>query len=175
MAGLALIVACSPGDIVWGSTTGGPDMASTTNPNDPGAQSALSCPGDAADPLAAARKQCVASINRYRATLNVPALARWCGQGTCIDGEAKADASSGTAHSAFGACSEGAQDECPGWSGPLATSTDSCLARMWAEGPGTDYAAHGHYLNMSNAAFKMVECGYHEMSNGQFWAIQNFR
>jgi hypothetical protein len=87
------------------------------------------------------------------------------------------DSQSGMAHGAFGACKESAQDECPGWASvdSIAGGTKSCLDQMWAEGPGTDFATHGHYINMSNPKYKMVACGYYTTPAGKVWAAQDLR
>jgi hypothetical protein len=137
-------------------SAGTPGSAGTTGaagtPGSAGTTGAAGTPGSAgtgggADP----RQTCVDKINSFRATLSLAPLARWTAQEACADGQAKSDSESGTAHGAFGQCTELAQDECPGW-GSIAsiTSGKSCLDQMWAEGPGTDYATHGHYINMSN-------------------------
>ncbi|HEX4403840.1 MAG TPA: CAP domain-containing protein [Polyangia bacterium] len=131
----------------------------------------------AADVLEAARQACVDKINAFRATLNIAALTRWTAEETCADGQAKADSVSGTAHSAFGTCDEGAQDECPAWPSvdSIASGSSSCLDQMWAEGPGTDYSMHGHYINMSNPQYTKVACGYSTTSKGKVWAAQDFK
>ena len=131
--------------------------------------------GSSSDPYAAARTHCVETINSYRATLGLPAYAAWDEQGTCSDGEAKSDSESGKAHGAFGTCTEMAQNECPGWPGPPDTLLDGCLKMMWAEGPGADFSAHGHYINMSSTKYTKVACGFHQKPDGKFWAVQNFR
>jgi len=71
---------------------------------------------------------CVKTINMYRATLGLPAYARWNDAETCSDGEAESDSMSGKAHGAFGTCKEHAQDECPGWPAPPETMIGNCLA-----------------------------------------------
>ena len=112
----------------------------------------------------------------YRATLGVPALTPWPAENTCVDGEAKTDSVSGTAHSAFGTCGELAQDECPGWgSVDSIAGAKGCLDAMWAEGPGADFSKHGHYINMSNAKYTKVACGYTVTPTGDVWAAQDFR
>ena len=118
---------------------------------------------------------CVKTINDYRATLGVAALTRWGGGETCAASEAKTDSMTGTAHNAFGACGESAQDECPGWNGPPSAMITQCLAQMWAEGPGSDYIQHGHYINMSSTSYTQVSCGFYTLANGSVWAAQNFR
>jgi hypothetical protein len=51
----------------------------------------------------------------------------------------------------------------------------NCLAAMWAEGPGEPYSAHGHYINMANASYTKVACGFAVRSDGRVWAVQDFR
>ena len=109
-------------------------------------------------------------INAYRATLGRPPLVQWTAEETCTDGEAKSDSESGTAHGAFGSCSEHAQDECPGWPGPPGTLIVNCLAQMWAEGPGG-----GHYENMASTSSTKVSCGFFQTPSGDWWATQNFQ
>lgn len=60
-----------------------------------------------------AEQACVDAINNYRATLSLPPYARWNAEESCADGQAKSDSQSGTAHGAFGKCTENAQNECP--------------------------------------------------------------
>ena len=128
--------------------------------------------GDANAPL---RAHCVDKINAYRATLGLPAYAAWSEQGTCSDQSAASDANTGTAHGAFGKCTEMAQNECPGWPGPPETMIDNCLQMMWDEGPGTDFAKHGHYINMSSTTYTKVACGFAQAADGKWWSVQNFR
>lgn len=131
--------------------------------------------GTAGDPLAAQRQQCLDKINQYRDTLGLPHYKLWSGKGTCADGQAKSDQASGTAHGAFGKCGESAQNECPGWPiSKISSASGSCLDMMWAEGPGTDFQAHGHYINMSSTKYTMVACGF-SGSSGSVWAVQDFK
>jgi hypothetical protein len=116
-----------------------------------------------------AEQSCVDDINAYRATLGLPALARWTDAEPCSDGEAQTDSQTGRPHSAFTRCGEMAQNECPGWPGPPASMIGSCLAMMWAEGPGG-----GHYENM-RGNYTKVACGFYVTSSGAVWALQNFR
>jgi hypothetical protein len=93
----------------------------------------------------------------------------------CVDGQAQADYTAQTAHSAFGKCSEFAQDECPDWPGPPASINTGCLAAMWQEGPppaGMD----NHWLNMSNAQYTRVACGFYlePGGSGKMWTTQDF-
>ncbi len=115
-------------------------------------------------------ERCVDIINKYRATKSLPALTRWTAQEDCSDGEAESDSKSGKAHGAFTQCGEMAQNECPGYPGTVTENLPECLADMWAEGPGG-----GHDDNMTNPKYTKVACGIHELSNGDFWSVQNFR
>jgi hypothetical protein len=137
------------------------------------------CGGGSSNPYEAAAEACVADINMDRATLGLPAYARWTAEEACVGGEASTDAASGVPHDAFvmdhQPCGESAQDECPGWPGPPETMIGQCLAQMWAEGPGTDFSTHGHYLNMSNKSYTMVACGFYVQADGSVWATQNFK
>jgi hypothetical protein len=132
--------------------------------------------GGGSDPLSAARSECVQIINQYRATLSPPSPAlkeASAAEEQCVDGQAKADYEANTAHSAFGKCHEFAQDECPGWPGPPASLDKDCLKSMWQEGPppaGQD----NHWLNMSNAGYTKVACGFYEDPKGTYWAAQDF-
>jgi hypothetical protein len=122
-----------------------------------------------------ASRLCVDIINGYRASIGRPPLARWTEKEACAEDQGFADAESGRPHSAFGQCTEWAQNECPNWPGPPEQMIDDCLAMMWAEGPGEPYSEHGHYINMANPGYTKVACGFAVLSNGRVWAIQNFR
>ena len=130
--------------------------------------------GDSGDGSLA--QTCVDTINDYRATLDLPPYERWTDAEPCTDSQAEKDAKSGAAHGAFGECEEWAQNECPGWpSEDPKASLLGCLEQMWAEGPGEDFGAHGHYINMSSTSYTKVSCGFHTNAGGDLWAIQNFR
>lgn len=118
---------------------------------------------------------CVDEINRHRASIGLGPLARWTAGETCVDGESQHDSQTGTPHSAFGQCSEWAQNECPGWPGPADTMIPQCLQVMWNEGPGQDYATHGHYINMTNPSYTKVACGFFTTATGAVWAAQDFQ
>ncbi len=118
---------------------------------------------------------CVATINMYRATLGLAPYARWDAKESCSDQEAQSDSMTGTAHGAFGQCGESAQNECPGWPAPPAGMIKNCLAQMWAEGPGSDFPTHGHYINMSSTQYTKVSCGFYQTSASNVWAVQNFQ
>ncbi|HEY2516600.1 MAG TPA: CAP domain-containing protein, partial [Polyangiaceae bacterium] len=130
---------------------------------------------DSGDSLTQARVQCVQIINQYRATLSPPSppLTEDTAQESCVDSQAQKDYTANTAHSAFGDCSEFAQDECPGWPGPPASINTDCFKSMWDEGPppaGQD----NHWLNMSNAKYTKVACGYYQTPKGDWWTTQDF-
>ncbi|WP_437286575.1 CAP domain-containing protein [Sorangium sp. So ce406] len=127
------------------------------------------------DGATSAAQLCVDTINQHRATLGLPPLGRWTEAESCSDEECESDGNTGTAHGAFGACKERAQNECPGWPGPPQSMIASCLQVMWDEGPGEDFEKHGHYINMSNPEFTEVACGFHTFPDGSVWAVQNFR
>ena len=74
---------------------------------------------------------CVDTINSYRASLNLPPYKRWVAAENCADGQAQSDSASGVAHGAFQKCTENAQNECPGWTGPPEQMIPQCLAMMW--------------------------------------------
>jgi hypothetical protein len=117
-----------------------------------------------------AAQVCFDTINQYRASIGLPAYARWTSVESCVDGQAQADSQSGTAHSAFGTCGEFAQNECPGWPGPAATMIPQCLQMMWGEGPGG-----GHYDNMTSTHYTMAGCGFYTLADGSVWATQDFK
>jgi hypothetical protein len=122
-----------------------------------------------------AAQQCVDIINNYRATLNLAPYARWTDQESCASTEAASDSQSGMAHGAFPRCTENAQNECPGYSGTFATMLPKCLDLMWKEGPGTDFSAHGHYINMTSTKYTKVACGFATTPAGKIWAVQDFK
>jgi hypothetical protein len=131
-------------------------------------------PGDRTDALSGERISCVDRINGFRATLDLAPLGRWRDIEACADSQAEQDSKSGHPHGAFGDCGEMAQNECPGW-GSLDDIIEGCLQAMWDEGPGADFNAHGHYINMSNPDYTRVACGFYTTADGQVWAVQDFR
>jgi hypothetical protein len=120
-------------------------------------------------------QHCVDAINQDRATLRLAPLARWVVAEQCTSSEAQSAAQTGQPHGQFGHCSEMAQNVCPGWAGPADKMIGPCIASEWQEGPGADYAAHGHYLNMSSTRYSRVACGFYTAPNGSVWAVQNFQ
>lgn len=121
---------------------------------------------------------CVTRINQLRRECqNLPPLDRYTEGEQCADAQASYDASRGRAHAGFsdGICFGGsAQNECPGWGGDPHESLMGCLQMMWDEGPGANYWAHGHYLNMTDPRFTVVSCGF-DTASGSLWALQNFQ
>lgn len=149
-----------------GDSGSGPD-AGTTEDAAPGADAAAS---------ATAAALCVDTINMYRATLGLAPYAPWgADMDTCASSEALSDSQTNRAHGAFGMCTENAQDECPGWGGAPESVITGCLKQMWAEGPGTDFATHGHYINMSSTKYTRAACGFATTPTGKIWATQNFK
>ena len=130
-------------------------------------------PANAADPLDAMRARCVQRTNEYRARVGAGAVVRRTDREACGDVQAQGDGQTSTAHGAFGRCQEAAQNECPGWPGPLDQTIDKCLAQMFSEGPGP-FAGHGHYLNMTEPSYRGVACGITTLANGQIWIVQDF-
>ncbi len=158
-----------------GSGSSGSGSGSGSTSSSSGGGSGSSSGGT--DPLTAARQACVATINKYRATVGSAPLAENTGEETCVDGQAKADEMSMTPHSAFGMCQEFAQNECPGWPGPptsiMAYMMMSCLDQMWAEGPPPQ-GQDNHWLNMENPQYTKVACGFFQAPDGSWWATQDF-
>lgn len=120
------------------------------------------------------RQQCVNKINAWRATEGKPALARWTSGESCADESSQKEYQSGSPHSSFGSCGEWAQNLCPGYN-DFGSIFSYCMVQMWDEGPGEPYSAHGHYLNMSNADYSKVACGFYEAPNGKIWHVENFK
>ena len=50
-----------------------------------------------------------------------------------------------------------------------------CMEQMWNEGPGKDFARHGHYLNMTNPQYTKVAIGFYTTREGKVWSVQNFK
>ncbi|NWF55233.1 MAG: hypothetical protein HXY45_10620 [Syntrophaceae bacterium] len=122
-----------------------------------------------------AAQDCVETINRYRASIGLAPYQRWTDAEACADNEAKRDAEANKPHGSFGSCGERAQNTCPGWPGTPESMIGSCLAAMWAEGPGTDFSKHGHYINMSSTSYTKVACGFYVTPQGRVWTVQDFR
>jgi hypothetical protein len=125
------------------------------------------------DPFASARARCLQRINEYRAKAKSAPVSARSDREACADSQAQSDAAKNTAHGSFGKCSETAQNECPGWKGGVDTVLDSCLAAMFAEGPGAG-AAHGHYTNMVEPSYKGAACGFYVAPDSSVWIVQDF-
>ena len=130
---------------------------------------------------AGASQLCVDTINSYRARLQLRPLARWVDGESAAAAQALADSRSGVPHGAIVAFEQTpqgrnasiSQNECPGYPGTATQVVTQCTAQMWAEGPGSDYQKHGHYLNLSNPAATKVACGFATAADGTLWATQN--
>jgi len=121
---------------------------------------------------------CVRRINQLRRACQfLPPLKRWKDGERCADEHAKYDSKKGI-HAGFNKriCKpQGyAQNECPAWPSRERV-VDGCLQAMWDEGPGRRFSKHGHYMNMSNAAYEEVACGFARGPDGEVWSVQNFR
>lgn len=122
-------------------------------------------------------QDCVDRINQLRWECQcLPPLQRWTDAEACATMMSEYD-STRSAHAGFREriCSPGGrgQNECPGY--PSQDSiTGLCLQQMWDEGPGEDFQAHGHYINMTNPAHSRVACGIFVTPGGRVWSVQNF-
>ncbi len=123
-------------------------------------------------------QDCVNRINQLRAECQcLPPLTRWTEGEACANEQAEYDAVRDDPHAGFsdGICESGTgQNECPGWGSERQTIT-GCLQQMWDEGPGEPFIDHGHYINMTNPDHDRVACGFFTTSDGEVWAVQNFR
>lgn len=122
---------------------------------------------------AKARERCLQKTNDYRATKGLPPVTARTDRDACTDGQAQSDATQGEPHGAYGQCGELAQNECPGWKGTPESIVDSCLAAMFAEGPGTG-PSHGHYSNLMNPSYTSLSCGFFVAADGSVWMTQDF-
>jgi hypothetical protein len=160
------------GDTTSGTTTS--STGATTSSSTGATTSSSTSSSSGGSSLEQAREDCVAAINKDRATVGLAPYARWTANEACTDQQAQTDAAAGVGHSSLGACGELAQDECPGWPGPPDSMITMCLSGMWAEGPGNFNTGHGHYDNMSSTTYTMVSCGFYVEPNGAVWATQDF-
>jgi hypothetical protein len=125
---------------------------------------------------------CVARINQFRACVCLGPLARNTAAEACADQMAQNDYTKQTAHDGFATnlCTPRgmAQNECPGWGstgwGSAQQTIDGCILMMFEEGPGTDFATHGHYINMTSTSYTSVACGFYIDSAGKTTQVQNF-
>jgi hypothetical protein len=198
-----VLTACSSGGSSSTDGSGGAD-SSSDGTQSTGSQSTSSQSGTQAggggsdDPYAGAREACIATINELRATRSLAPYGRWVDAETCVDEQATADETSGTAHGAWSSgtysCNGSAQNECLG-SGP--SGIVGCLQSMWAERdqagcqgcdacagaydpdcPNCDFFGDetgdvcGHYVNMSAQYLTEAACGFSALGG---WAAINFR
>lgn len=155
-----------------GSTT----TTTTTSGNGGGSPASTSATtGGGGNPYEQAAQLCVDTINMHRASIGLPPYARWTEAEQCSGDQCVKDSQSNTPHGAFGQCGEWAQNECPGWPGSPDTMIEGCLQMMWDEGPGADFAKHGHYINMSSQQYTRVACGFYVTPDGSVWSTQNFQ
>jgi hypothetical protein len=168
LVGLTILAACGDGE--W-SPEDGPR--------------AVPLPGCAPAPLPSTGdplQDCVDRINQLRHECQgLAPLARWTDGEACAEAQAAYDAAEGQPHAGFedDICSPlgRAQNACPAWDS-VEGVLDRCLQLMWDEGPGRDFAEHGHYLNMTDPSHTRVACAFHTVPSGtregQVWAVQNF-
>lgn len=123
---------------------------------------------------------CVERINQFRWECQcLPPLERNEEGEDCADQQSQYDYEQDEAHAGArkvpALCQPNghAQNECPGYGGRFGI-VDFCLQQMWDEGPGEDFNAHGHYINMSSLEFSSVACGTYTTPEGEIWAVQNF-
>ena len=132
---------------------------------------------DAPAGMQTAKQVCVSETNRYRAMNSKPALVESTQLETYADTGAMVDFG-GQPHQHFSSTSGGgiafAENECPHWGlqGDMSELVKSCVAAFYSEGPGSDYATHGHYINMMGAYAKLG-CGIY-MSGGSVTIVQDY-
>lgn len=163
------------GDATSGAGAGGSTGSGMQNPCD-GGPLAEPIAGCAPEPLPSTGdfgQDCVDRINQLRWECQcLPPLERWTDAEMCSDQQSADDQNGGGAHGNFGDCGENAQNTCPNWGSPEQL-IGGCLQMMWDEGPGEDFQAHGHYINMSSTSYGRVACGI--SGDGQVWSNQNFK
>lgn len=137
------------------------------------------------------REDCLAKINEYRATEDMPPLTLAAEEKqTCTDDEAAADLASGKAHGHFGDCGEFAQNSGPNftasWLKNATGVSDYYLEMMWSEkqlvesgkadlNSAADFSKIGHYKNMRSASYTKVACGIALSADGKTgWFNVNF-
>ena len=163
--------------VVFGGGCGGGSGSgsSGTSPSEGGGSAGSDGGGTSGTSYPAAAEDCFELVNQYRASIGLPPYQRWTDEEACADGEAKSDAEANRPHGSFGSCGERAQNTCPGWSGTPESMIGPCLQRMWAEGPGSDFSTHGHYINMSSTTYTRAACGFYVTPDGRVWTVQDFR
>ena len=143
------------------------------------------CGGDdGASGDASAQQFCVSETNRYREMNGKADLTEAANLEAFANTGAMTDYTSMSAHSHFSATQGGgiafAENECPGFSGwHIAPGGDMnalvgmCIAAFYSEGPGTDYATHGHYINMMGN-YATLGCGIFTADNGDVTIVQDY-
>ena len=131
-----------------------------------------------------AQQFCVSETNRYRAMNSVAALAESAALEAYATIGAMVDYGS-SPHNHFSSTNGGgiafAENECPGQFGWHLTAGESmtmlvaqCIAAFYAEGPGTDYSTHGHYINMMNPSYTKLGCGIYQAANMDVTVVQDY-
>lgn len=137
------------------------------------------------------REVCLDILNEYRATEGVKPLTLAADdKQTCTDQQAANDLKDKAAHGHFGDCGESAQNTGPNvnmaWKSDLADIAKYYIDMMWDEKKlvedGTrdpdkkeDYSYIGHYLNIRNAKYSKVSCGFATSSDQKTgWLNINF-
>ena len=124
------------------------------------------------------REDCLAKINAYRATEDLPPLTLASEEKqTCADKQSADDLKTNEAHGHFGDCGEFAQNSGPNFSGSWQKNASAVaeyyLKMMWedekakAEKGETEYSKIGHYLNMKNTSYTKVACGIALSADGK--------
>jgi uncharacterized protein YkwD len=127
---------------------------------------------------AAEKKLCLDTINAYRASVGLKAVAWSASLEAFADQGARYDSERNAAHGHFSAFSKGAvpsdaENAIPGW--PLknyktvAKIVAEGAKQMWAEGPGG-----GHYENIKGS-HTVVGCGIYVNPAGGVWIIHDFK
>jgi len=146
---------------------------------------AAACGGDDDDGGGnpSAKQFCVAETNRYRMMDGKPEIAEAANLEQFADTGAQVDYDANSPHMHFSSTSGGgiafAENECPGHSGwHLAPGGDmnalvgQCVLAFYSEGPGSDYATHGHYINMMGP-YASLGCGIY-YSGGKITIVQDY-
>lgn len=134
---------------------------------------------------------CLEVVNKYRATEDLPPLARAKDKESCVTEQAAKDMAMNVGHGNFGDCGEGAQNSGPNVN-PKYYSTeekivDVYVSMMWEDEKAKvtsgerdpekseDYPYIGHYLNMKNTKYKSLACGIAYNEDGSMaWFNMDF-
>lgn len=168
---LACLVACDNGSAV---TVDAPPGSGTD------AQGSGS--GSGSSGSMTAKQFCVSETNRYRAMNSKSALAESAQLEAYADTGAMHDFTT-SPHDHFSSTSGGgiafAENECPqqgNWQytegEDLNMVVGNCIAAFYAEGPGSDYNTHGHYINMMGN-YGSLGCGIY-YAGGKITIVQDY-